>query len=131
MSSALAVVNREWVRRLLARAGHARHPLWVEPLPTHESRLRGHPRAFPVLLHHLDELLEEVVGIVRAGAGLDSLGRDLTLAVRQLRRAPAFAAAVVATLALAIGANAAVFSVIQAVLLAPPAYRERLLSALA
>jgi putative ABC transport system permease protein len=70
------------------------------------------------------DTVKEEVRAVRAGAGLESLGRDLALALRQLRRAPAFAAAVVATLALAIGANAAVFSVIQAVLLAPPAYRE-------
>jgi putative ABC transport system permease protein len=70
------------------------------------------------------EAVKEEVRAVRAGAGLEGLLRDLALAVRQLRRAPAFAAAVVATLALAIGANAAVFSVIQAVLLAPPPYRE-------
>ena len=80
-------------------------------------------RAVAVEMGRVDTVKEEVRA-VRAGAGLDSVGRDLALAVRQLRRARAFAAAVVATLALAIGANAAVFSVIQAVLLAPPAYRE-------
>ena len=78
-------------------------------------------RAVAIEMGKVDTVKEEVRA-VRAGAGLESLGRDLALAIRQLRRAPAFAAAVVATLALAIGANAAVFSVIQAVLLAPPAY---------
>ncbi|HKU61394.1 MAG TPA: ABC transporter permease, partial [Gemmatimonadales bacterium] len=70
------------------------------------------------------DAVKEGVREVRAGAGIEGVARDLALAVRQLRRAPAFAAAVIATLALAIGANAAVFSVIQAVLLAPPAYLE-------
>jgi putative ABC transport system permease protein len=70
------------------------------------------------------EAVKEEVRAVRAGVGLEDLLRDLALVVRQLRRAPAFALAVVGTLALAIGANAAVFSVIQAVLLAPPPYRE-------
>ena len=80
-------------------------------------------RAVAIEMGKVDTVKEEVRA-VRAGAGLESLGRDLALAIRQLRRAPAFAAAVVATLALAIGANAAVFSVIQAVLLAPPVYWE-------
>jgi putative ABC transport system permease protein len=42
--------------------------------------------------------------------------RDLSVAIRQLRRQPGFALAVVLTLALAIGANIAVFSVVNAVL---------------
>jgi hypothetical protein len=48
---------------------------------------------------------------------LVSLSRDLGTSVRALRRRPAFAAAVVGTLAVAIGANTAIFSVVHAVLL--------------
>ena len=54
---------------------------------------------------------------------LDSLGQDLQYAVRGLRRRPGFAAACIATLALGIGANSAIFSVVQGVLLAPLPYR--------
>ena len=43
--------------------------------------------------------------------------RDLQYAIRSLRRSPAFAAAAVVTLALGIGANTAIFSLIEAVML--------------
>ena len=45
--------------------------------------------------------------------------RDFTLAARGLKRAPGFAAVTITTLALAIGANTAIFSVINTVLLDP------------
>jgi len=50
---------------------------------------------------------------------MDSLIRDLRHALRALARTPAFTITVVATLALAIGANGAVFSALDAVLFKP------------
>jgi predicted permease len=55
----------------------------------------------------------------KAGRMLDAWWKELTQAARSLMRAPAFAAVVVATLALAIGSNTAIFSVAKAVLLEP------------
>lgn len=54
----------------------------------------------------------------------EGLGQDLRLAFRTLRRNRGFTAAAVLVLALGIGANSAVFSVLHAVLLAPLPYPE-------
>jgi len=50
---------------------------------------------------------------------LEQVAHDIAHGVRHIRRAPAVAAVLIATLALGIGANSAIFSVINAVLLRP------------
>jgi predicted permease len=55
---------------------------------------------------------------------LESIAADVRYAVRALRRSPAFTAIVVVTLALGIGANTAIFSVVRGVLLKPLPHRD-------
>src|SRR5688500_173633 len=55
----------------------------------------------------------------RRGRPLDGVWHDVRLALRMVRRAPGFTATVALTLALGIGANAAIFGVINSLLLRP------------
>ncbi len=55
---------------------------------------------------------------------IDDLRQDLVLAVRLLLRAPGFATVAILTLALGIGANTAIYSVLDAALLHPTPYPE-------
>ena len=64
---------------------------------------------------------------VRAQRGLpwlESVAADVKDAFRSLRHSPAFTVVVVLTLALGIGANTAIFSVVRAVVLKPLPHRD-------
>jgi putative ABC transport system permease protein len=69
-------------------------------------------------------LIEEVTREAWGWVWLERLGQDLQYAFRQLRRSPTFTITVIATLTLGLGATAAMFTVVDHVLLRPLPYQD-------
>src|SRR3984885_9326240 len=70
------------------------------------------------------EKIKEEVREARMGAWIETVWQDLRSGARMLRRNRGFAVTAILTLALGIGANTAIFSVVRAVLLSSLPYRQ-------
>ncbi len=70
------------------------------------------------------EQVKEDCREARGTSFVEDARQDMRYAVRQLRANPTFAVVIVLTLALSIGANSAIFSVIDSVLIKPLPYRQ-------
>jgi len=81
---------------------------------SHETALRRARLEFGGVEKTKEECRE-----TRGTARLESIARDLRYAIRTLTHRPAFALTVIATLALGIGANTAIFTLVDALLLRP------------
>jgi predicted permease len=87
-------------------------------VPEHEAR-----RAVMLEFGNIP-LVEDVTREMWGWMWLEQLDQDLRYAFRQMRRAPGFAATAVGTLALGIGAAAAMFNVVDQMLLRPVDFKD-------
>jgi putative ABC transport system permease protein len=92
----------------------------------HGIRMRSWPR---IIADHLTSALSEHLRLAKAeqfsptgGTNMGTITQDLRYALRALSRRGVFTVVVIATIALGVGANTAIFSVVHAILLRPLPY---------
>ncbi len=110
----------EWIRRSVGAIGRGRTDADLqEELRLHAELAREEGKVTPSAASAMDSLRDQ-----RSLPWIDDLRRDVLYALRTLPRTPAFTVVAIGILALGIGVNTAMFSIVRPLLIQPLPFRD-------